>query len=363
MDYTIRELSIKLNVNRATIEKWLHEGVFPNACKQGKMWSIPETDVNDLVKVRGYDNSENIELIKLRKEVVGKTYGALTVIEVTGYKQETKTNRRLNVEVGCECGVIKEIPYYKLQRGAQKYCSNQCSAKSGFYIGQTIWNLTIVEDLGIRRTEASRGKREVKTICKCGKEREVYLIKLKNGSIKACEKNCEFNLKNFTGLKFNKLLVIEEVEKNNQGKRRVLCKCDCGETAIKEISKLISGHTKYCGHKCILQTGKGSPSWNPNLSWEDRLKGRDYFEYKQWRLKVFQRDDFTCQSCEKRGKGNLVAHHKDAHHWCIERRIDVTNGSTLCEECHDSFHSNFGYQNNTEEQFKDWLIEIKKMTK
>ena len=57
-----------------------------------------------------------------------------------------------------------------------------------------------------------------------------------------------------------------------------------------------------------------------------------------WRLKVFQRDNFTCQECEQRG-GSLESHHiipfKDLFGTSIEHRIfDIDNGITLCQKCH-----------------------------
>lgn len=65
---------------------------------------------------------------------------------------------------------------------------------------------------------------------------------------------------------------------------------------------------------------------------------RNSQEYKQWRKKVFERDDYTCRVCNKKnGQGKAVyleAHHiRDfANHQ--ELRFEVSNGLTLCEDCH-----------------------------
>lgn len=66
-------------------------------------------------------------------------------------------------------------------------------------------------------------------------------------------------------------------------------------------------------------------------------KDRNSEEYAQWRKAVFARDNFTCQMCGKHG-GVLNAHHIERHRNNIERRTDVSNGITLCKECHKLLH-------------------------
>ena len=65
--------------------------------------------------------------------------------------------------------------------------------------------------------------------------------------------------------------------------------------------------------------------------------GRKTSEYKAWRKAVFERDNYTCQICGKRG-GKLNAHHIERYRKCVERRTDLTNGITLCDVCHKKIH-------------------------
>lgn len=56
-------------------------------------------------------------------------------------------------------------------------------------------------------------------------------------------------------------------------------------------------------------------------------------ENKVWRLSVFTRDSFTCQVCKKIGV-YLEAHHIKSWATHPELRYEITNGITLCKECH-----------------------------
>lgn len=56
-------------------------------------------------------------------------------------------------------------------------------------------------------------------------------------------------------------------------------------------------------------------------------------EYAQWRLEVFTRDNFTCVLCSDVG-GRLEAHHILPFSKYEELRLKISNGITLCVDCH-----------------------------
>lgn len=112
----------------------------------------------------------------------------------------------------------------------------------------------------------------------------------------------------------------------------------------------------YKRKQSISKSGENNGSYNPNLTDEEREKGRNIEGYKEWRKQVYERDNYTCQCCGEKGHGNLVAHHKNGYHWDKEHRTDVDNGVTLCEDCHKEFHEIFGNKNNTEEQYIEFLL-------
>lgn len=130
--------------------------------------------------------------------------------------------------------------------------------------------------------------------------------------------------------------------------------CSCGDIALIRFGHFKKGvRCKKCGIN--KNTGENNHNYNPHLTIEERIIGRKYSEYPEWRASVYERDSYTCRCCGDNQGGNLNAHHLDGYNWCTERRTDVTNGVTLCEECHADFHSKYGKGNNTEAQYNDWV--------
>ena len=57
-------------------------------------------------------------------------------------------------------------------------------------------------------------------------------------------------------------------------------------------------------------------------------------ELENWRKLVFERDDYTCQKCKKRGR-DIEAHHKKSIAKYPKFIIQISNGQTLCKRCHE----------------------------
>ncbi len=76
--------------------------------------------------------------------------------------------------------------------------------------------------------------------------------------------------------------------------------------------------------------------WKGGSSKITRSERRNFqgtFKYKQWRRDVFERDNYTCQGCEKRG-GYLEVDHIKSYAMFPELRTSLENGRTLCRPCH-----------------------------
>ena len=88
----------------------------------------------------------------------------------------------------------------------------------------------------------SRGKRWV-CLCDCGEEKSVLGKYLKNGKSTSC--GCSKKI-DFTGKKFEKLLVLETLYNYNGNNRAIYhCRCDCGNEIYIGISSLLK--QKSCG--------------------------------------------------------------------------------------------------------------------
>lgn len=158
----------------------------------------------------------------------------------------------------------------------------------------------------------------------------------------------------------------EDLSSNSSIKIKYACE-SCKEVFETKYSSFLKNKKGFC-QKCNIKTlgsnkdsikkrsGKNHPRYNELLTDEERERGRLYSEYPIWRIKVYEECEYTCQCCEDKTGGNLVAHHLNGWHWCTSERFSLFNGITLCEECHSRFHDSCGYENNTREQFLDFLI-------
>jgi len=85
------------------------------------------------------------------------------------------------------------------------------------------------------------------------------------------------------------------------------------------------------GKKFPEKSGENHFAWKGGIS---RGCKTGYYskEYKDWRVSVFQRDEFTCVECGK--MGYITAHHIKSFAHFPELRYEISNGKTLCELCH-----------------------------
>lgn len=87
-----------------------------------------------------------------------------------------------------------------------------------------------------------------------------------------------------------------------------------------------------------LLRGASHPSWKGGHPWE-RFKDPAYIS---WRNAVLARDEYQCQRCGRqcaKHERGLAAHHIKAYATHPQLRLDVSNGMTLCRDCHMTIHN------------------------
>lgn len=103
-----------------------------------------------------------------------------------------------------------------------------------------------------------------------------------------------------------------------------------------EVYPHLKDKKRYCSKQCKLDWMSKSFRGENHWRWKGGQKryrhcgGRDVDE---WRTKVFERDNWTCQTCRSRGV-YLEAHHIKSWAKYPELRFIVENGVTLCLGCH-----------------------------
>lgn len=111
-----------------------------------------------------------------------------------------------------------------------------------------------------------------------------------------------------------------------------ICKL-CGDEFV--ISPVFQKRYSTCSKeecRASNKSAENNPNWRGGVT---SLRKRDMSttKYKEWRLSVFVRDNYTCVFCAQRG-GDLNADHIKPWAYFPDLRYDVDNGRTLCLGCH-----------------------------
>ena len=183
-----------------------------------------------------------------KKDLTGKRFGHLTVVEKTDKTQDHYCVWRCR----CDCGREIEVNTRRLKNGVITDCGcipkktarrgNQAEDLTGRRFGY----LTV-----LHRTE-NRGKRTCWLCrCDCGQIKSATARDLKAGKVKSCgcrTHDHQHNRVDLTGQKFGRLLAIEPTNRRDRkGSVYWRCQCDCGnETEVTEDG-LVQGNSLSCG--------------------------------------------------------------------------------------------------------------------
>ncbi len=198
---------------------------------------------------------------------------------------------------------------------------------------------------------------KMKFLCDCEREAEITLHSFQMGhrcmkcAIEERAEQLRYSYKEVKEI-FRKggCTLISKEYKGSGYKLEYLC--DCGRPAEIRFTDFQSGQRCI---ECAIErrSGENHYNYNPNLTDEERIIGRNYKEYVEWRTKVYKRDDYTCHINGEKGV-YLIAHHLESYDVNIDLRLVVLNGITMSKELHTLFHNIYGYGNNTTAQFKEF---------
>lgn len=116
------------------------------------------------------------------------------------------------------------------------------------------------------------------------------------------------------------------------------CTVCAKEYRVHKSQEKHRGESRYCSRKCLginqsaRQMGENNPSWKGGISTEHH-RIRQSKKFKDWRVAVFTRDNYTCQHCGVHG-GYLEPDHIKPFAYFPELRFELSNGRTLCKPCH-----------------------------
>lgn len=97
-----------------------------------------------------------------------------------------------------------------------------------------------------------------------------------------------------------------------------------------------------------------NPNWKGGITTEVMLL-RKSKEYDFWRHKVFERDNWTCQ-VSLDGGNRLIAHHIEGFANNKKSRLNLSNGVTLKKDIHDLFHSIYGPNGATRNNYNEFKL-------
>ena len=133
-----------------------------------------------------------------------------------------------------------------------------------------------------------------------------------------------------------------ECKKIYTSQRKCVCEF-CGKEFCRKPNRTKNGRGRFCSITCSNRwhSGKKSGVWKGG-STDKNQAFRAGIPYLNWRKKVIARDAFTCQKCglkAEAGDGILLhSHHIKSFKDYPELRLDVSNGISLCVNCHEKEH-------------------------
>lgn len=199
-------------------------------------------------------------------------------------------------------------------------CASQWTMTTGVYKARTKnakTNLCCSVACANKR-RISRGKLQTKECVRCNVDFTTYHSKQKY-----CSRECS-----------------DVSDKTNTTQcDNCLCLFELFDSTLKWKQLRNKGNSikNYCSTACYKQhyVGHLTPNWIEDRS---QIKNEDKSiraskQMSEWRKRVFERDQYTCQECNRKGT-YIQAHHIVPYNSDMSLIFEPTNGITLCIGCH-----------------------------
>jgi len=194
--------------------------------------------------------------------------------------------------------------------------------------GNVYWKKTIATQFKYGHKSWNKGINEIKIKCLYCKNE---FTKSKLAKKKYCSKECYW--KSMSGKVNNNWLGRKHKQetKDKISDKKIGVKAKL-ETKLKMS---ISGKNAWKKDGRIEQFQKSMKKTYDKKGRKPRERYHHYIDlkYKLWREEVFKRDNYTCQDCGKR-KCYIEGHHIKSWAKYPKLRYIISNGLTLCKECH-----------------------------
>lgn len=105
------------------------------------------------------------------------------------------------------------------------------------------------------------------------------------------------------------------------------------------MSAAQKGKTLSDEHKASLTASKQKKRDAYTEMYGDKHEFPSRFYFTKWAKQVKERDSYTCKKCAKVGSGSFIhSHHIVPKEYFMARALDIDNGCTLCNGCHQQVH-------------------------
>lgn len=258
----------------------------------------------------------------------------------------------------CPCGnVTRKTPRTFPSRLRCKLCSNRKKARNMRIPYNQVKEVFEENGIQLISKEYKNSRTLLECICACGRKAFLNYGHVKNGGL--CQ-GCMYDRNGRR--KYTYKEAVAELDKigisliskgevyMNSGVDYI---CECGRKGYSIFANILNG--VRC-EMCTIEkySGENHPNYNAELTSEERARDRIDVISSRWSYRVRKRDEFACQICSK--NQGTVAHHIFSYGEYPKLRTELSNGVTLCEDCHIDFHRHYGYGENNLDQFITYLM-------